>query len=104
MYGLKNSKSEGSVYSHTIALVRGSTSITREKVAGGSRRWVSLSKIRRVPLGNGRGSCCCARGGLLSAQTTFPDARSIMTTVEMLRELTTMWPSAVHANAFACVH
>src|SRR6266850_1422207 len=60
--------------------------------------------MRRLPLGSGRGSCCCASGGLLSAQTTFPDARSIMTTVEMLRKLTTMWPSAVSATVLPWVH
>ena len=60
--------------------------------------------MSRLPLGSGRGSCCCASGGLLSAQTTFPDARSIMTTVEMLRKLTTMWPSAVSATVLPWVH
>src|SRR5262245_65058939 len=38
--------------------------------------------MSKLPLGSGRGSCCCASGGLLSAQTTFPDGRSIMTRSE----------------------
>src|SRR5438067_26476 len=51
MYGLKNSNSAGSVYCQTISLVRGSTSRTREKVSGRSRRWVPLPKFRILPLG-----------------------------------------------------
>src|SRR5258708_3367955 len=82
IYGLKKSNNAGSLYCQTISLVRRSTSMPREKVAGLSRRWVPLSKIRMLPLGSGRGSCCWAKGGLPSCQMMLPVARSIITTAE----------------------
>src|SRR5580765_804647 len=75
MYGLKNSNRDWSAYCQTMVFVRGSTSMTRENVAGWSRRCVPLSKIRRLPLSSGRGSCCWASGGLPSCHTIFPVAR-----------------------------
>src|SRR6266700_5352128 len=85
MYGLKNSNSDWSAYCQTIVFVRGSTSMTRENVPGWSRRCVPLSKISRLPLSSGRGSCCWASGGLPSCHTIFPVARATIRTVEMLQ-------------------
>src|SRR5215467_3594447 len=63
-----------------------------------------LSKIRRLPLDSGRGSCCWASGGLPSDRVIVPVRRSTMATVEMLRKLTTKLPSTSSATVLACVH
>src|SRR5437899_9785570 len=60
--------------------------------------------MRRFPLGNGRGSCCWARGGPPSFQGMAPVRRSTMATVEMLRKLTTRLPSGHSATVLPCVH
>src|SRR5215813_2346999 len=91
-------------YFQTIVLLAGSTSITRENGNVWSRRCGPLSNITLLPLGSTDGACWPEIVGDRRVQTTPLELRSILMMVEMLRKLTTRFPSSSSTTAFPCVH